>query len=94
MVAEGQSDIMVSDMEVWMKQRCGIEFLHAEKMAPIDIHQHLLNFSEEQTVDVSTVRWWMVCFSSCDSDSDLLHCCRFLRVQHAGSCSWLAEMHS
>jgi len=29
---------MVSDMEVGMKQMCRIEFLHAEKMAHIDIH--------------------------------------------------------
>ena len=36
MAAEGQSDRMVSDMEVPMKQRCGIEFLHAEKLASID----------------------------------------------------------
>ena len=27
----GQSDKMVSDMGVWMKQRCVIEFLHVEK---------------------------------------------------------------
>ena len=39
-----------------MKQRCVIEFLHAENMAPIDIHQHLLNVYEDQTVDASTVR--------------------------------------
>ncbi|MEQ5179387.1 hypothetical protein [Proteus genomosp. 6] len=38
MVAEGQSDRMVSDMEVCMKQSCVTEFLHVEKMAPIDIH--------------------------------------------------------
>ena len=31
MAAEGQSDKMASDMEVRMKQRCVIEFLHAEK---------------------------------------------------------------
>ena len=37
-VAEGQSDRMASDMEVWMKQRCVTEFLHVEKMAPTDIH--------------------------------------------------------
>ena len=36
--SRGQSDKMVSDMEVCMKQRCVIEFLHVEKMAPIDIH--------------------------------------------------------
>ena len=53
---EGQSDRMVSDMEVWMKQRCGIEFIHVEKMVPTDIHQHLLNVYGEQTVGVSAVR--------------------------------------
>ena len=41
--AEGQSDTMASNMEVQMKQRCVIEVLNVEKMAPIDIHQHLLN---------------------------------------------------
>jgi len=30
-------------MEMHLKQRCGIEFLHVEKVAPIDIHQCLLN---------------------------------------------------
>jgi len=45
MAAEGQSDKMVSDMEVCMKQRCVIEFLHAEKIAPTDIDQSLLNVS-------------------------------------------------
>jgi len=53
-------------MEVQMKQRCGIESLNAEKMAPIDIHQYLLNVDGEQTVDVSTVRRWVVHFSSGD----------------------------
>ena len=46
MAAEGQSDKMVPDMGVWMKQSCVIELLHAEKMAPTDI----------QTVNVATVR--------------------------------------
>ena len=67
--AEGQSDKMVSDMEVCMKQRCVTEFLHAEKMAPIDIHQHLLNIYGDQTVDVSTVRWWVVHFRTANSKS-------------------------
>jgi len=31
MAAEGQSDRMASDTEVRMKQKCRIEFLHAEK---------------------------------------------------------------
>jgi len=42
MAAEGQSDKMVSEMEVGMKQRCVTEFLHAEQMALTDTHQHLL----------------------------------------------------
>jgi len=37
--AEEQPDSMASDMDVHMKQRCGTEILHAEKMAPTDIHQ-------------------------------------------------------
>ncbi len=56
MAAEDQSNRMVSDMEVWMKQRCVTEFLHVGKMALIDIHQHLLNISGDHTKDVSTVR--------------------------------------
>ena len=55
-----------------MKQRCVSEFPHVEKMAHIDSHQHLLNVSGNQTVDVSTVRQWVVCFSSGDSGSPLL----------------------
>ena len=68
MEAEGQSDRIVSGMEVSMKQTCAIEFLHVEKIILIDIHWCLLNISEIQTVDVSTVRWWVVCFSSNNSD--------------------------
>ena len=56
MAAEGQSDRMVSDMEVHMKQKCGTEFLHVEKMAFTDIHQSLLNVYEDQTVGVITVK--------------------------------------
>ena len=69
MAAEGQSDRMVSDMEARMKQRCGTELLHMGKIAPTDIHRHLLNRYGEQTGDVSAVH-----FSSGDSDSgsDLL----------------------
>ena len=39
MAAEGQSDRMVSDIEVRMQQNGVIGSLHADKMAPIDIHQ-------------------------------------------------------
>ena len=68
MAAEGQSDTMVCDMEVHMKKRCITEFLHAEKMAPTDIHQCLLNVYRDQIVDVSTVRQWMVHFRSDGGD--------------------------
>ena len=68
MTAEGQSDKTASDMEVRMKQRCVIESLHAEKNVPNDIHWHLLSVYGDQTVDVSTLRRWVACFSSGDSD--------------------------
>ena len=42
MAAEEQSDSNATNMEVHTKQRCGIEFLHVERMAPIDIHLCLL----------------------------------------------------
>ena len=38
MAAEGQSDRTASDKEVHMKQRCVIEFLHEEIIAPTDLH--------------------------------------------------------
>ena len=69
MTAEGQFDKMESDMEVRMKQRCVSEFLQAEKIAPNDIHRRLLNVYGDHTVDVSTVRWWVACFSSGNSDT-------------------------
>jgi len=55
---------MVSDMEVFMEQSCVTEFLHVEKTVPIDIHWCLLNVSGDQTVEVNTVKWWVVHFSS------------------------------
>jgi len=42
---------MTSDVEVRMKQRCVIEFLHVEKMASIDIYLCLLSVYGDQTVD-------------------------------------------
>jgi len=59
---------MASDMEVRRKQRKVIQFFYVKQTAPFDIHQLLLNISGEQTVDVSTVRLWVVCFSSDDND--------------------------
>ena len=38
MASKAQSDKMVSDMEVCLKQRSITEFFHEEKMTPIDIH--------------------------------------------------------
>ena len=64
MAAEGQSDRTASNVEVQMKQRCGNEFLHAETIAPIDFHLHLLSIYGDHTVDVSTVRQWVVHFNS------------------------------
>jgi len=55
-------------MEVCLKQRCVIEFLHVEKITPNDIHRRLLNVYGDQTVDVSTVRRWVERFSSGESD--------------------------
>jgi len=66
---------MVSDMEGHMKRRYGIEFLHAKKITPIDIKQHLLKAYEDQTVDVSTVRQRVVL--SAVVTVGHLHWCRF-----------------
>ena len=54
MAAEEPSDRTVDDMEVHMKQGWGIECdCKKKKMAPIDIHWHLLNVYGDQAVDVS-----------------------------------------
>jgi len=42
--------------------------LNVEKIAPIDIHWHLMNVYRDQTVNVSTVRQWVLYFNSGDSD--------------------------
>ena len=59
---------MASEMDLHMKQRHVIEFLHVEKIAPIVVHQYLLNVYGDQTVDVSTVRQWILYFSIGDSN--------------------------
>ena len=60
--------------------------------------QHLLNVYGDQTVDVSTVRLWVVHFTSGDTDmKDNSHSrqpCRFLWVWYPGSPSLLAKMKS
>ena len=69
MAADGQSDRMVSEVGVHVDQSGVIELLRVEEMAPSDIQQALMSVSGQQSVDVSTVRWWMMCFSSGDNDS-------------------------
>jgi len=68
MTADGQFDKMASDMEVRMKQSCVTELLHAETVAPSDIHRRLLNFYGDQAVDVSALRRLVARFSSSDSE--------------------------
>lgn len=50
MIAEGQSDRMVSDVEVGVKQSCVIEFLHVEKWHP-------LTFIDASLMFLETTRW-------------------------------------
>ena len=69
MAEEGQSDKMVSDIKVYMKQRCVMEFLYGEKIEPTDILQSLLNTYGDQTEDVSTVRQCILHFSCGKSES-------------------------
>jgi len=82
-------------MEVPMKQKCAIEFLHVEKNSATDIHQCLLNIYGDQTVAVITVSWWVVCFSSGDCNSQLPPLVQiFISTACRLSCSLLVEIHS
>ncbi|PNF23675.1 Mariner Mos1 transposase [Cryptotermes secundus] len=63
-----QSIKIASDIEVRKKQRCVIEFLTAKQTAPIDIHRRLLKVYGDDTVNVSTVRQWVVRFNSGESE--------------------------
>ena len=60
-------------MKVCMKQRGGIELLHVEKIIPFDINPPFLNIYGDKAVDVSTVKWWVVHFSSGGSDMRYTH---------------------
>ena len=40
-----------------------------KQIAPTDIHQSLLSVYGDQKVHVSSVRWWLVCFSNGDNNS-------------------------
>lgn len=72
MASERQSDKMASDIEVWIKQTWRTEFLHTWRIAPTDLHWCLLNVHGDRTVNVSTVRWQVVHFSSGNSNSGSL----------------------
>ena len=50
---------MESEVDARIKQRCVIEFLTAEGIAPIDIHRRLGKFYGDDTIDVSNVRRWV-----------------------------------
>jgi len=62
MAAEGRSDKTASDMEVHMEQK--LNHCMQKKIASIDIHQHLLSVYEDQTVHVSTMKWWVTSTSA------------------------------
>ncbi|XP_073526621.1 uncharacterized protein [Phyllobates terribilis] len=49
----------MADIDVRIRQRSVIEFLHAEGETPIRIHERLKNVYGDATVDVSTVRRWV-----------------------------------
>lgn len=67
MAAQGQSGNMMSHMEGCMKQSLSLNYTVWKKIAPTNICWHLLSIHGHQPVDVSTVRWWLVHFSSGDS---------------------------
>ena len=71
-----------------------LNFSMWKKMAPTDIHQHLLNVYGDQTVNVSTVRGGWCVSAVAPVTVAHLHMCRFSEVWHAGSCLLLVEMDS
>ena len=85
MAAVGKPVKIMSDRKVHLKKRCVNEFHHAENDVT---HWHFLSIYGDQTVNERTVRWWVVCFSSFNSDSgsplllQIFTCgaCRFLFI--------------
>jgi len=51
---------MTASPDVWFKQRTVIEFLFTKKIKPVDIHRRLLMVYENETLDVSSVRRWVL----------------------------------
>jgi hypothetical protein len=66
--SRGEVCKMASDMIVRTKERYVIEFLHAGKIALVDIYRRLLKVYGDKTVDVSTVRKRVMLFCSGDND--------------------------
>ena len=84
MGAERQSDEMVSDAEVWMKQKCVAEFLHVEKLHPmtfINVAEYLWRpksgCEHSKEVGGKTVKQWVTSsgadFYKCSMQA-LVHC--------------------
>lgn len=76
------------DMEVYAKRKYFTELLHAEKLASIDINQNILNSGCKHSEVLGCVSPVMKA-SMCH-----LCFCKFLGMQHAGSCSLHAKMRS
>jgi len=51
---------MTASPDVRFKQRAVIEFLVAENVKPVDIHTRLLVVYRNETLDVSSVRHWVL----------------------------------
>jgi len=67
-----------------------VELLCAEEMAPIDIHQHFVNIYGDQTVDVSTMRQWVVRFSNSNSAvKDKPHSRQAMKIFMSAECRLL-----
>ena len=68
LAAEGQSNRLVSEMKSADEAK-GVS-LNSFMWGKNSTHWHTQTFVEhgDQTVDVSTVRWWVVCFSSGNSN--------------------------
>lgn len=65
-----QRGCLAERLRTWKRgwSKCVVEFLYEEQMASIVIQWYFLNAYRYQTVDVNTVRQWVVHFSSGDSD--------------------------
>ena len=77
-----------------MQKRCVIKFNHVEKIAPVNIHRHLINAYGNQIVAISVVKQWMVSFSSTDSNSGSFSLVHTFTSVAWRICSLLAKIHN